>query len=408
MKITDSGVLKPHFNEHPIMEVTRIIHPVGHGGFYTETFPNGTEESTFVYDCGGFGCSKRGATMGKYLKGFLLSHKKIEAVFISHFHWDHINGLQYLLDNAEVKYLFLPQYTLEVMAEAFLYNYIVTGDKNINTFLLSLLNDSTKYKSTNVIQVSFTNDHHVPDNLTPVNSSDESNELKAWDWGKGTSIDLSKTNRLPASTLLYFGKWLYIPYNSKVPADKMKGTVEELIKKLELELSSLTDFSASLAQINVEKCKEAYDAFFIGGLNQTSMTLFSGSTEDVVKKFGTMATECSDCQPFCDLSYQYQHCCNPNILYTGDYEPATDKMGVQFFYSKFWKNIATIQIPHHGSIYNYDKALYEYPVRGIVSAREDCSKHPDKNILKMIQNQKFRTITVTKELSSKLTYQYAF
>ena len=89
------------------MKVTRIIHPVGQGGFYTETFSNGTEEKTFVYDCGGFDRAKR--KMENYLKSFLPKGKpkrQIEAVFISHFHADHINGLQYLLDNAEVKTLF--------------------------------------------------------------------------------------------------------------------------------------------------------------------------------------------------------------------------------------------------------------------------------------------------------------
>ena len=32
------------------MKVTRIIHPVGQGGFYTETLSNDTQEATFVYD----------------------------------------------------------------------------------------------------------------------------------------------------------------------------------------------------------------------------------------------------------------------------------------------------------------------------------------------------------------------
>ena len=106
---TDPGVLKPSLNVQPTMEVTRIIHPVGQGGFYTETLSNGNQEATFVYDCGGFDKEKK--KMTDYLDSFLHSEnaiknpgdsgkKKIEAVFISHFHADHINGLQYLLDKA--------------------------------------------------------------------------------------------------------------------------------------------------------------------------------------------------------------------------------------------------------------------------------------------------------------------
>ena len=89
------------------MKVTRIIHPVGQGGFFTETLSEGKKEATFVYDCGGFDKAKK--KMKDYLDSFLpkgKTKKQIEAVFISHFHADHINGLQYLRENAEVKYLF--------------------------------------------------------------------------------------------------------------------------------------------------------------------------------------------------------------------------------------------------------------------------------------------------------------
>ena len=35
------------------MRLTRVIHPVGQGGFYTETLINGDQKINIVYDCGG-------------------------------------------------------------------------------------------------------------------------------------------------------------------------------------------------------------------------------------------------------------------------------------------------------------------------------------------------------------------
>ncbi len=88
------------------MKLTRTIHPIGQGGFYTETLEEGGEKINVVYDCGG----NSEAFMHNYLDPKKNNvNPNIDAVFISHFHEDHINGLEYLLNNYNVKTLFLPQ-----------------------------------------------------------------------------------------------------------------------------------------------------------------------------------------------------------------------------------------------------------------------------------------------------------
>ena len=48
-----------------MVELTRVLHPVGQGGFYTETLKNAQgNEFNVVYDCGGNGQR----FMAKYLK----------------------------------------------------------------------------------------------------------------------------------------------------------------------------------------------------------------------------------------------------------------------------------------------------------------------------------------------------
>ena len=49
------------------MSVVRTFHPVGQGGFYTETFDDSTNKSMVVFDCGGN--SKK--FMKEYMDSFL-------------------------------------------------------------------------------------------------------------------------------------------------------------------------------------------------------------------------------------------------------------------------------------------------------------------------------------------------
>ena len=102
------------------MEVTRTFHSIGQGGFYTESFDDLPDKPMVVFDCGG----KSSKLMKDYINSFLPTRSKatIEAVFISHLHDDHINGLQHLIDRANVKKMFLPQFNPNQLFEIIFYN----------------------------------------------------------------------------------------------------------------------------------------------------------------------------------------------------------------------------------------------------------------------------------------------
>lgn len=393
------------------MKVTRIIHPVGQGGFYTETLSNGTQEATFVYDCGGFDNAK--SKMAKYLDSFLPKvkpKKQIEAVFISHFHTDHINGLQYFLENAEVKYLFLPQLTEEVMMEAMVYNYYTTKQSNeVNNFLIKLYRGEAQFgpeeRPTKIIQVDYSNDSRVPEEFDEGIFSENVLKLRAWNWNQSETIDLSTIKILPASTMLHCGKWLYIPYNSKVIQKKK----DDLRKKLSGLLGTnitVENLPSLLGNLTVKACKAIYEKVFGPQQNQTSMPLFSGTLEKTLRCRCKCFPEC-ECYHHCDCLVPYRYCCNPNFLYTGDFEPNKNVESMRNFYGKYWKKIATIQVPHHGSVNNYNSELYEHPVRGIVSVGNDNTyHHPDIDTLINIQGEGCRPVIVTEDKSSMKIYQY--
>ena len=94
------------------MKVTRTLHPIGQGAFYTEKFEYDGQQCNVVFDCGGRALSVIEERVKKYCNRLSREQKvelpTIDAVFISHFDNDHVNGLKTLLDNAEVKRIFLP------------------------------------------------------------------------------------------------------------------------------------------------------------------------------------------------------------------------------------------------------------------------------------------------------------
>ena len=92
------------------MRLERTIWPVGHGAFYTELFKDGENVLfTAVYDCGSY----QETTLKDCIDEFV-QHSgatRINALFISHFHFDHVNELEYLLSKIHVENLFIPQLT---------------------------------------------------------------------------------------------------------------------------------------------------------------------------------------------------------------------------------------------------------------------------------------------------------
>ena len=118
-----------------------------------------------------------------YLDCFLpkgKNKKQIEAVFISHFHANHINGLQYLLENADVNYLFLPQVTENILLETLVHNLFKTNTySRVNSFIMSLFSGKLrlKGKKTKIIKVSYANvTNNIPKEFPANNSSNIQNE----------------------------------------------------------------------------------------------------------------------------------------------------------------------------------------------------------------------------------------
>ncbi len=93
------------------MDVYRKICPIGQGAFYTERLNHENADSSVIFDCGSFGSGHEGMVRkgqnGNYIYEVPMILKEwinsvpitsIDYIFISHLHWDHINGIKSLLD----------------------------------------------------------------------------------------------------------------------------------------------------------------------------------------------------------------------------------------------------------------------------------------------------------------------
>lgn len=87
--------------------VVRTIHPVGHGAFYTEVFNRDSDPKMVVYDCG----SKNITHLNSIIDKITIEKPspKFDAIFVSHFHADHIAGISELfIKLGTPKYIFVP------------------------------------------------------------------------------------------------------------------------------------------------------------------------------------------------------------------------------------------------------------------------------------------------------------
>ena len=94
------------------MNFERRFHPVGQGAFYTERHLFAGKQYTIVYDCGSQNrkikpkfCEKR---LKKRIEATFYKKQEIDVLFISHLHYDHINGIEFLKKHCEIKRVVMP------------------------------------------------------------------------------------------------------------------------------------------------------------------------------------------------------------------------------------------------------------------------------------------------------------
>lgn len=364
------------------MKLVRTFHPVGHGAFYTERFYDEAEQNVanYVFDCGCYEAAKNGMSARDYEKRIKKAidtefkrDEKIDALFISHFHQDHINGVEYLMSYCKIHKIYVPAITPEIVIESFLYNYIATGNPlcRANKLLWRIVKGLF-------------------------------GEVMVFIKGKHP-IGLRQIN------------WEYTLFHPDIGNNK-----QQIIKVFKAEPSfskvfngdnvDIDELTKALYKVKINKCKKIYNDVYGKGHNSYSMTVLSGIChEDEDGKEANAA-----CLPSCLRHMEWQckgysnRLCTLNCLYTGDYEAKNLLDKLQTVYEQRLKFIGLIQVPHHGSEHNHNDRLYETPRLCIISVSDnDKYHHPDKKTIDAIQTQQCIPIMVTEDPKSIQRFAYS-
>lgn len=393
------------------MKLVRTFHPVGHGAFYTERFydDNNSNIANVVFDCGCYEWTAKGEKKRDFIKEInavvdqefpVLDEKtKIDALFISHFHTDHINGIPKLLQNCDVQRVIMPKLTDEAYMQSIMYSHFVLGvDLNESLETLEQFKDAIRYgeEGNNIIEVEIDEDDISSDGIFD-------------------NIDLKELQSpISKSTILtlFSAKWKYVPFSTKERKQQLLNALKQGVLALCPALSKVpVDFKSIATQlINqpslLDQCKLIYKSVFGGKRyhNSYSMTLFSGTCESH-----------STCALQCHLNLKdLPRYCTKNCIYMGDFEadPKISRKNTncnQFlkFYDKFWRRVGLFQVPHHGSHDNVNVALYSPAKIAIISAgKNDAYSHPHLDVIAELQKHNCIPIIVTESSSTMQQYIY--
>lgn len=346
------------------VNMTRTIHPVGQGAFYSEVFSNnGKYKYVVVYDCGG--TSNRTNECVTRFRDEQLGDTQIDALFISHFHCDHINGISQLIENKCIKKIFIPAITPSIFFVDLLYN-LSKGDYGFyaNEFLLDKILPALDINS----------NEEKKDPIVEVVSNKENKcievegEGKCLVW-KYEVINCCEENADKNIELFLTEIKDIIGKDFSFNNFLKKGEYNKIISKI-------------IVNNQIKLLEQKFKNHFKGNQNKYSLLVHSRKSDNAV--IGNEAERVFS-----------------NCLYTGDI-PISDE--VRRIIKSLDVNM--IQVPHHGSEHNFNIDIYHRHEIAFISVGDvNPYNHPSKMVVDQIAGYCSRCRIIT-ELSKELKYQF--
>ena len=349
--------------------------PVGQGAFYHESFEGlSGERINVIYDCGS---SSGVEQVHRQFNEIFETAETIQAIFLSHFHEDHVNGLEYLLKHYRVKHIFFPLLTKEDKQLVFLNQISSSTFADENPFWIRFAENP--FETLRQMQLDYSPFLHFVSSRDGDNENEEFRaelrDFSPWSDVIPSGKDVSELI-FDETDIEYRPDWLYIPFHfrEKVRREKLKVALENSIGTCNPEeLLDLLKRHPS-CRIDIQKVYEQIP----GGFNPNSMLLYSGIDHHPV-----------DWPAFLEKSWPWPETNRltvPGALYMGDYEVCGSQKWQEFqdAYQKYFPYIGCLQVPHHGSNYNFNFRLLdiEHCDLYVISASTDNKyKHPDGEVI---------------------------
>lgn len=313
----------------------RTIHPIGHGGFFTEELHEENECYNVVYDCG----TRNGIVLLEREINKAFSKKpSIDLLFISHFDRDHVSGLKELarrnLINSSTKVVMPfhhPSYF--VILNPFLYAYYEQ--------CMMILRST----GATIVEV---------EELNP--SEDEYGRYLDRSHANNVSFGQLRGVIPSGSRITLSPKWFYIPFNLNDSKNFIDWFEDEVKRQLGMDIN---DMSPMELEQNVDIIRGIYQ--LMGKKNARSFNINSNSLIVV----SMPAVDVDSC--YTNIAQHKYAVDAATAVYTGDaYLKDFTGGSLPFRYYSALKRvlgryvhypIGLFQISHHGSNSNYDFQL---------------------------------------------------
>jgi len=361
--------------------IQRFFHPVGQGAFYSERHEYQGSTLNIVYDCGTEYMNRRRKGIRGVVTQSFSKQDVIHILFISHFDYDHISLIELLKNTVNrIERVVIPfLYEQETIFLANIYKAL--GEAR----LAELVSDPETFfgEGTQVIIIQ--------------PSTEKGNGEKA-------TIRLSKSNpkEIPSGTPLSlenYGDWVFVP-NNHLNEERGKDFRDKL-QAVGIDVEKLEDPKYVLDEDVRQKIKACYKKID-GGINQNSMFLYSGPSEEKDSGMHSTFRRRRWCH-FYFFSSFYDHYFDSErvaCLYTGDGD--LNKVNASAVYEKYWEFIGTIQIPHHGSLPSFKHDILEakYLLCPISVGKNNSYGHPSQRVISRILFDGSCPILVTEDVCS--------
>ena len=365
------------------MKLLRSFLPVGQGAFYVEKFvdDNGERVFTAVYDCG---TMSKPFNLDATIYHCFHADEIIDALFISHFHEDHINGVSILLQRCDVQNIFIPYTTPdEKLLLGLYYCHCVPEPEKREEYLKLLYNPERTLSPNGVGHI-----HYV---TAPEEQISESNKsVSVLKSGKNALTVLEKAISLP---------WIFKPFTYKR---------KELLKKFQEQFDGEFDGTLSPQQLpafyntHKDKIVEAFRGVKVD-INITTMLLYSGPIQAISAKIHMVR-----CWQQCHSTFSFLETTQPGCLYTGDAKLSVkkDMNAVVKFYEDVWDDLGCFQIPHHGAWDSFNTEIANFKMSLFLSAGlYNKYGHPHVKVYQELFMQKSNWFHISEFPCSGVTFE---
>ena len=385
-----------------IIDVTRIQYPVGQGCFHVGSVEWGSVPGSgsyrYVYDCG----SKNKTALTHSVNAMLNRHPGIDALFISHLHDDHVNGLDQLLSSVRANTVFIPHLSVGAIVAD-----LVAGAADgalSHSLIEASLDPQGWFGQRGVSRIVRVRPSPPGEPLAAGTGSEDSPEggepryadiswkpRETRDEKGATPADLEsmESGQMlapdPGTRTL---DWVLVPHvdpELQVNVTRFETEIANVLGLLDLYDLTTQQLSDALQVAEQrKKLRDCYTGCFGANHNRVSMSVYSGPKSDPEGQHWSYFPE----YWFRDL-FHWRGAAG--WIGTGDAELKDDQVrnAWQRSYDFFLPNLSTLLLPHHGSNRNFSSELLKYPrlANCIVSAGDPSQySHPGIEVIESVKH----------------------